>query len=426
MIDRASRLVAIALLAVSCVSPTGPGDPTFGQVRFQPAFASGETPADLRLSIDSVWVEIMRSGEATPLVDTAKTYVADEVLTWLLGVVSDPERFPARLELRDASGVLYEGSGTLNARPGVINVADVHAVTMSYVGPPRAMSVAVTPDQATLDAIGATVALTATARDGDGNVMAGKTFAWTTSEPAVATVDASGAVTAVGEGDATISAEVDGLSDAATVAVRVKAAPGTSTIDAAPTRLTADGASVSTVTVTLFDANGHQLGSGGSAVTLSSTLGQLGPVTDGQDGTYTANLSSTAAGAATVTGTVDGAAIADDVTVVFEPGSPSANTATISADPAVVEADGSMASTITVQVFDANGKPVGKGGDAVVLATTLGTTGAVTDHDAMRYPGQLHVGELYTRPLVTIVKQHLDPGRLQLLVQGFGTRCHGL
>jgi hypothetical protein len=57
---------------------------------------------------------------------------------------------------------------------------------------------------------------------------------------------------------------------------------------------------------------------GGDAVTLATDLGTLGAVTDNGDGSYTATLtSSTTAGAATVTGTVNTVAIADDAAVSF-------------------------------------------------------------------------------------------------------------
>ncbi|MEE9131969.1 MAG: Ig-like domain-containing protein, partial [Gemmatimonadota bacterium] len=96
------------------------------------------------------------------------------------------------------------------------------------------------------------------------------------------------------------------------------ASAGTSTITAAPSAIAADGASTSTVTVQLKDAGGNDLTVGGDAVTLATDLGTLGAVTDNGDGSYTATLtSSTTAGAATVTGTVNTVAITSDVTVSF-------------------------------------------------------------------------------------------------------------
>ncbi|MCK4692150.1 MAG: DUF2341 domain-containing protein, partial [Anaerolineales bacterium] len=95
--------------------------------------------------------------------------------------------------------------------------------------------------------------------------------------------------------------------------------PATSTITANPISITADGSSTSTITVQLKDGFGSNLTSGGDTVTIATDLGSLsGTVTDNGDGTYTETLTSAAApGTATITGTVNAAAITDDATVDF-------------------------------------------------------------------------------------------------------------
>ena len=72
--------------------------------------------------------------------------------------------------------------------------------------PPRATAVFVSPPRAELTAVGETLQLAVQVRDQNGQVMDGVTVTWSTGSPAVATVDASGLVTAVGDGAATISA----------------------------------------------------------------------------------------------------------------------------------------------------------------------------------------------------------------------------
>jgi adhesin/invasin len=100
------------------------------------------------------------------------------------------------------------------------------------------------------------------------------------------------------------------------------ASPSQSTIVASPTTIAADGISTSTVTVQLRDADGFPLSGGGDAVTLSTTLGTLSAIRDVGNGTYTATLrSTTTGGTARITGTVNGAPIADDATVTFAVGS---------------------------------------------------------------------------------------------------------
>ena len=71
---------------------------------------------------------------------------------------------------------------------------------------PRPTTVTVTPAAAELRALGATVQLTAEVRDQSARVMAGAAVRWRSGDASVATVGASGLVTAAGEGRATITA----------------------------------------------------------------------------------------------------------------------------------------------------------------------------------------------------------------------------
>ncbi|MDE0394341.1 MAG: Ig-like domain-containing protein [Gammaproteobacteria bacterium] len=72
--------------------------------------------------------------------------------------------------------------------------------------PARPTTVTVSPATVELTALGATVQLTAEVRDQDARLMTGATVMWSTSDPSVASVNASGLVTSVGEGMATIRA----------------------------------------------------------------------------------------------------------------------------------------------------------------------------------------------------------------------------
>lgn len=120
---------------------------------------------------------------------------------------------------------------------------------------------------------------------------------------------------------ATVTGTVNGetIADEAVVAFVPGTPSGaTSTIDASPTSIQADGESTSTITVRLRDAEGNELTAGGADVALSTSAGTLGAVEDGGDGTYSAILtSSTTPEEATVTGTVNGEEIEDQATVAF-------------------------------------------------------------------------------------------------------------
>ncbi|WP_419858193.1 leucine-rich repeat domain-containing protein [Candidatus Palauibacter irciniicola] len=94
----------------------------------------------------------------------------------------------------------------------VASLVFLAAVSCAEDGPagpshPRRMvaSVAVSPATATLSLPGDTVRLTAEARDGQGNAVAGATFSWASSDGSVVTVDAGGLVTAVSGGTAAVT-----------------------------------------------------------------------------------------------------------------------------------------------------------------------------------------------------------------------------
>ena len=79
-------------------------------------------------------------------------------------------------------------------------------------------SVVVAPDTSTI-AFGATTSLTATLADSRGNVLTGRTVTWSSSNANIATVDATGLVTGITAGTATITATAEGQNGAATVTV---------------------------------------------------------------------------------------------------------------------------------------------------------------------------------------------------------------
>lgn len=181
-------------------------------------------------------------------------------------------------------------------------------------------------------------------------------------------------------GTATVSGTVNAAPIVATASVTFTAAQpsaATSLITASPTVVPANGTAV-TVTVQLRDAQGASLTTGGDVVTLATTLGSLGAVTDHGDGTYTARLGSTAAGFARVTGTVNGNRITDDAAVRFTALAPSPARSRIEATPTRAVADGATRVAVRVVLVDANGNQLARSGDVVMLATTLGTLGPVT------------------------------------------------
>ena len=120
--------------------------------------------------------------------------------------------------------------------------------------PARPTTVTVSPATHELTALGTTVQLSAEVRDQNARVMAGATVTWTSSANSVATVDASGLVTAAGNGTATITASAGSASGSAVVTVTQPAA----SVEVSPSvyELTALGATVQ-LTAEALDGNGH-------------------------------------------------------------------------------------------------------------------------------------------------------------------------
>ncbi len=148
----------------------------------------------------------------------------------------------------DAGVVMAEGNGSAEIVAAANGVADTATVTVEQA----VASVEVEPEDTTLTALGDSVSLTAAVRDANGVELEAADVTWSSSDEAVATVDADGLVTAQSNGTAGIVAEADGAADTATVTVEQVAA----SIDLAPDAvvLTATGDSVP-LTPTVRDAN---------------------------------------------------------------------------------------------------------------------------------------------------------------------------
>ncbi|MGQ0561267.1 MAG: Ig-like domain-containing protein [Gemmatimonadota bacterium] len=148
----------------------------------------------------------------------------------------------------------------------------------------KAVSIAMTPASASFNAFGATQAFEVRAKDGNGNDVEGVSFTWTSSDPAVAAVDANGVVTAVGNGTAIIKAAGAGTSAQATVTVQQAAA--SLTITPSEARLRALNQTVQ-LRVEMKDARGNLMTAPvtwSSAFTPTATVDANGLVTATGDG----------------------------------------------------------------------------------------------------------------------------------------------
>ena len=172
---------------------------------------------------------------------------------------------------------------------------------------PVATTITVNPGSASFTALGETARFTAEVRDQNGQTMAGAAVAWASSDASVATADASGLVTAAGNGTATITATAGAASGTAevTVAQEVSAVA----VSPAAATLAALGDTVRLV-AEATDANGH--GVAGMEVSWSSGDAGVAPIDD------TGLVTAVAEGAATITATAGSVSGTAEVTVEQE------------------------------------------------------------------------------------------------------------
>lgn len=164
-------------------------------------------------------------------------------------------------------------------------------------------SVVVTPPH--VDASpGGQAKFSAVTYDAGQNPLTGRTITWSTSNAAVATVDSTGAMRAIGQGSANISATSEGKTGIASVSVTQ--AP-VATVAVAPTPFTTSVGQTAQLTATLKDAAGDVLT--GRVVTWSSSSTSVATVS--ASGVVTA----VAAGTTTITATSEGKSGAAVVTV---------------------------------------------------------------------------------------------------------------
>ncbi len=246
-------------------------------------------------------------------------------------------------------------------------------------------SVVVTPPH--VDASpGGRAQFTAVAYDGAQNPLSGRTITWSTSNGAVAAVDANGNMTAVGQGSATITATSEGKSGVATVSVSQAAV---ATVTVTPTPLSMSVGQTTQLTAALKDASGNVLN--GRTVTWSSS--NAGVATVSASGMVTG----VAAGTTTITATSEGKSGTAAVTisnvavgsVVVQPQSPTIMqgtsvqlSATVRDVNGVVVTDRVVTwstSSATVATVSASGVVTGVGsGSVTITATSEGKSGTTS------------------------------------------------
>jgi hypothetical protein len=158
------------------------------------------------------------------------------------------------------AGIVRRGFGLRHRLAGALSVAllvllSACSDSTDPVTPLPVATVAVSPATTGI-VVGQTVALTAVAKNADGGVVSGRAVQWASSNASVATVSASGVVTAVAEGAATVSATVAGKVGQAQVAVsRVPVA----SVRVTPTTVVLESPGARQLTAVALDAAGNVL-----------------------------------------------------------------------------------------------------------------------------------------------------------------------
>jgi hypothetical protein len=300
-----------------------------------------------------------------------------------------------------SNNTLLQATGTTDAAGQLVvtlasTTAEDKTVTATFLGgslsttvtfasgPPASSgtSVAASPSSVTADGV-SSATLTTTVRDVHGNAVAGQLVTLAASgsnsllSPASGTTDAAGvfsaALTSTTAETKTITATA-GAASASTTVTFTAGAPsaGTTTFVASPTTVTADGSSLSTLTVSVRDANGNPVAGQGVSVASTGTGNTFSPASGSTDasGVFTATFASTAAQAKTLTATLGG--VTKTTGVAFTAGAPSGAKTTLVPSPTSVTADGTSTATLTVTVADAFNNPVAN------QNVTLSTTGSST------------------------------------------------
>ena len=164
-------------------------------------------------------------------------------------------------------------------------------------------TVDVTPPQASLE-IGDSVQFQATARTADGEVVAGKVAAWSSSDPGIAQVRPNGWARALAVGTSSILATIDGVRGEATLSVRA-AVIAVSNVEIEPATMILALGDTMTFVARITAADGSPIT--GRAPTWSSTNPGVADVSDA--GRVTARSAGTALIRATVDGVTGEAAV---------------------------------------------------------------------------------------------------------------------
>ncbi|HEX7981315.1 MAG TPA: Ig-like domain-containing protein [Gemmatimonadaceae bacterium] len=287
----------------------------------------------------------------------------------------------------NGGSVLARSAGTAKITATVDGVSGKSDVSVTAV---PIQSVSVSPPALSL-AVGQTASLSATVVDAGGNTVSNPSVAWSSRDPAVASVNPNtGVVTAVSVGSTTIDATSGGKKGSSTVTVTP---PPIASITISPSSSNASAGQVVTLAATVRDAAGNLVT--GSTVTWTSSDVQV--AAPSSTGKLTADVSTSKAGGATITATIGG--VSGTATITVTPGAvatvnvtaPSSNLKVGNTMQLTATAYDSKGNTVPNQTFfwsssntnnatvDANGLVTGKRSGSVTIKAQTALLGGKSD-----------------------------------------------
>ena len=234
--------------------------------------------------------------------DASGTALPSRVATW-------SSANPAVATVSSTGRVTGVSAGQVNITATIEGKAATAALRVSAAPPPPVASITVS--LGTNLNIGQTSQATAVLRDAAGNVLSGRTIAWSTAEPSLATVTSSGLVTALAAGSATIVATSEGVTGSATVVIAPAAPQPVASITLSASTTSMVVGQSQTISATLRDAQGNVL-TGRTVAWSSSNLGAASVSASGQ-------VQAVGAGSATIVATSEGKSGAVTLSVAAPP-----------------------------------------------------------------------------------------------------------
>jgi len=271
---------------------------------------------------------------AATVTDANGQVVTNRPVTW-----STSDASIATVSQSGVVTAVASGSATITATSG--SSSGTATVTVS---PVPVASVTVAPTSLSLTQ-GQTGSLAATVADANGAPL-NRPVNWTSDHPSIATVSSAGVVTAVAPGSAVITADAGGKSGTASVTV---AAVPIASVQVSPSTATLTAGQGTALVATVTDANGVVVAN--AAVSWSSNNPSVAAVSS------TGDVTTSAAGTATITATSGGQSGTATITVkavVVTPGP----VATVKVSPALGSVSAGKKLQLTATAYDAGGLTV--------------------------------------------------------------------